>query len=40
MKHLITLTGGYRNALKGIAEGLPLLALLAAVYAVAMLGAG
>jgi lipopolysaccharide export LptBFGC system permease protein LptF len=39
MKHLLNHIG-YKNALKGIAEGLPLIALLAAVYAVAMLGAG
>lgn len=37
LKQLIAIAGGRQNALRGIVEGLPLIGLLAAVYALAML---
>lgn len=37
LRCLANLVGGRQNALRGIAEGLPLIGLLAAVYALAML---
>jgi len=36
MKYIIPRCGGWRGVLRGIAEGLPLVGLLAAVYALAM----
>lgn len=37
LKQLTNLVGGRQNALRGIVEGLPLIGLLGAIYALAML---
>lgn len=35
--HLIILVGGWRNVFKGMIEGLPLIGVIAMIYALAML---
>jgi len=37
MRELIHIVGGWKNALLGFRDGLPLVGLIAAVYALAML---